>query len=352
MPNSRYYTSQDVKSIFEYALTKINPSEKGLTRDTGCSNDINARDDEYVKTIIKKITGPDKDNFEEKMNSHDWVKMLKHVFQNGQIINFENIQVFKEWKKFSEYSRGAFAEKENPERIIEYVFEFKKFMAKLIYHGALEEANCIHHFLYLGNKVFSQDSTPNKENNSEKVASMLADTFYDGLQLEGMVKNFKLTELDTIQANEYIQRVQQSSRFLKNVIEDPLFAKEFNAESYVEFLIGPNKERDFEIAKGYPRKFKASHSLDSPQTLDPELIKSFKQIAIKTSKSTPEIYSFDLFEGIPPVKTFSYARGEKIKLQFDNITTDETFELEDQNKIKDEQKTKPKKKIYFSKALK
>ncbi len=334
MPNSRFYTSQNVKSVFDYAFTKIDFKVKELTRDTGCSIGIHVTDDKYVTEVIQQITGPGKDYFNDRHNSHDWAKMLKHVFQNGQIINFFMIDVFKEWKEFSKYSRDVFAEIENPDREIEYVTEFKKFVAKLVNFGAVEEANCIHQFLYFAYKVFSEDVT--QKNTSEKVANMLGGTFYDALQLEGMVKNFKLTALDESQTKGYVQRVEQSSCFLKKLIEDPLFSTQFNKKSYAQYLIIPKPE------KGCSRK--TSQSVDSDTTLDPELVKRLKEVSLSISKSTPVIST--PYEEITPTKTFSYSSGKKIQAQLKEglKAPEENFEIVEQEMPQNKDEKTPKKK--------
>ena len=305
MPNSRHYTSADLKNIFDYAFTKINFTEEGLTRDTGCTNGLDLRDDKYVMGIIQTISGNNRDDFNDIHNSHDWVKMLKHVFQNGKIIDFQNLSIFKEWKEFSVYSRDAFANKENHEKPKQYVLELKKFMAKLINHGAIEEVNCIHHMLHLAYRLFTEDLT--QTNTSEKVASMLGGIFYDGLQLEGIIKSFTLLELATIQQGGYIQRVQQCSHFFKDIIEDPLFSQKFNKKDYVKYLMMPKLEYETGSEKKYTRK-KRSYSLENTSTLDPDFIDAFKKLSVADiSKSAPELSPKNLTE-----VTFSYSRGQKI----------------------------------------
>ncbi len=307
MPNSRHYTSEEVKSIFDYALTKIDFTEEGLTRDTGCTNGIQHTDDKYVEKVIQSITEPENNDFEDILNSHDWVKILKHVFQNGQIINFENISVFKEWREFSAYSRKAFEEKENLEKSKEYVAEFKKFMAKLINHGSVKEANCIHLMLHLAYKTFTEDKS--KTNTSETVASMLGGMFYDALQLEGIVKSFTFFELDSIQIKEYRQRVKQCSSFLKDVLEDTLFSGEFKKTDYAQYLVTPKLEivECDRTEKKYLRKPR-SVSLENTKTLDPEFIDAFKKLSIiQVSKSAPELSVKKNTE-----ITFSYTSGQKI----------------------------------------
>lgn len=346
MPNSRHYTSNEVKNLFDYAFEKIDfIKAEGLTRDTGCTRDIEHTNDEYIKSVIQKITGTEteKDTLKNTHNSHDWVKIIKHVFQNSQIINFQNINIFKEWKEFSTYSRKAFAEKENIEKSKEYVSELKKFMAKLINHGAVEEVNCIHNTLHLAYKVFTNDTT--KVNTSEKVANMLGGMFYDALQLEGIVKSFTMFQLDGIQVEEYVQRVRQCSSFLKEIIEDPLFSNAFKKTDYAQYLIIPKLEKETDSEKKYTR-VKRSLSLENTSTLDPDFIEEFKKLSImNVSKSAPELSSSKKNTEV----TFSYTSGQKVAPNFKEMN----IPLETQpNDMAETHQTKTKKRLSLSVFIK
>lgn len=321
MPNSRFYTSADVKNLFDYALTKIDFTVPELTRDTACTHGLDLLNDQYITKIIQEISMKTY-AFEDQYNSHDWVKILKHVFQNGQIINYQNIEVFKEWKEFSTYSRNIFMEKEkiqnsgnggNVEKAKEYVLELKKFMAKLIHHGTVEEINCIHSMLNLANTIFTQDIT--KVNTSEKVAHMLGGVFYDGLQLEGIVKSFTFFEIDSIQSKEYMQRIHKCSSFLKEVIEDSLFSQDFNKFYYVQYLATPKLE--IEPDKGSEKKYtrnKRSYSLECTSTLDPEFIKKFQELSVvRCTRTAPERLERNATNtSNTTLITFSYSNGQKM----------------------------------------
>lgn len=329
MPNSRHYTSTDVKKIFEYAVSKINFTEEGLTRDTGCTPNIDHTNDKYVDSVIQYIKEQNDQPFAKEHNSHDWAKILKHVFQNGQIINFTNIEVFKEWREFSTYSRDVFLEKENPNKPKEYVSELKKFMAKLINHGAVKEVSCLHLMLNFAYKVYSQDITTT--NTSETVASMLCSSFYDGLQLEGIIKAHTLFDMDSQHSREYIQRAKACACFLKAIIEDPLFSSGFKKTDYAEYLMKPKLEKVSGSEKAYVRN-KRSHSLENNSTLDPDFIEAFKSFSIRTSQSNPEIPSKKNTE-----VTFSYSSGQKVASGFKEENERE-IQAEETKKDKKEKK--------------
>ncbi len=246
--NNHYYTPNDLHDLFIYMFKKIDFTVEDLTTDTGCSMVFSPPPEEktskfyeaefefyenHEKNFISDVILKTKqNNFEHTYNSHDWVKIYKHAFQHTELVNKDNEEAMVAWHLFSTYFRDAC--KNNLIAPEQYNLQLKHFMAVLAFNKSELEAKCIHQFLHLASKIYSNQFT---KIDSEKVANMLGGVFYTALKIEGIHRPFKLSELDKTQQQSYMENVQKISKVLRYVIEDPFFAKEFNKKQYADFLI-------------------------------------------------------------------------------------------------------------------
>jgi hypothetical protein len=299
--NNHYYTPIDLQNIFLYMFSKIDFTVEGLTTDTGCSisfypeKETGTFDEPefdfyeqfekmFISDVLLKIKQGD---FENTYNSHDWIKIYKHVFQHTELINFQSSNIMQSWHYFSTYFRDA-----GKNVLIgpdEYNLQLKHLISRLIFNNAELEAKCIHEFLLMASKIYSNDSTII---DSKKVANMLGGVFYSALKIEGIHRSFKLIELDKTQQISYVNNVQKVSKVLSYIIEDPFFHQEFNKHNYADFLIVGKITPD--SPEENPR---VKFSLDKEKLPDSAFIKSFK---LKSSHGddTGKILSIEDFKAL------------------------------------------------------
>ena len=315
LSNNHYYTPYDLEHLFYYMFSRIDFTVEGLTTDIGCSFSFSPKkepgifqgaDFEYYEQNEKKIISDvilkiQQDDFENTYNSHDWIKMYKHVFQHTELINYSNPQIMKSWHYFSTYFREAC--KNDLIGPDEYNLQLKHFISMLILNNSELEARCIHQFLQLASKIYSNEFTIIDSN---KVANMLGGVFYGSLKIEGIHRSFKLTDLDRIQQVSYVDNVQKISKILRYIIEDPFFHQDFNKHNYANFLIigktspsSPEESPRIEVAlvseklpdPSFIKSFKLKNSLgdDDESTLS---IEDFKALKIsERRRATPECFS-------------------------------------------------------------
>ncbi len=248
MSNNHYYTPIELQDLYLHFISKLDFSIEDLTTDKDCTikfypdseNEPGKKQDiqyelceKYERDFIgKTLLNIKQDGFESHFNSHDWIKIYKHVFQHTELINTQNIGAIKAWHFFSLYFREAF---NNPLITPEdYNLQLKHFIAILIFNGCELEAKCIHQFLQLASKIQSNNFTVI---DSQKVANMLGGVFYTALKIEGRNAPFKLLDLQDVQQFLYIQNLKKMSGVLKFIIEDAFYEQNFNKNIYTEFLI-------------------------------------------------------------------------------------------------------------------
>lgn len=316
MSNNHYYTAIDLQNLFSYMISKIDFTVEELTTDTGCSivfyppkeqGSEKANEDDpdfYEKSEINFISETflniKKEIFENKYNSHDWIKIYKHAFQHTKFICTNNPKTMESWYYFSNYFRMACKNELITPK--EYNIQLKHFLSQLIFHGAELEAKCIHQFLHLAFKIHSNESTII---DSKKVANMLGGIFYNALKIEGIHRPFKLNDLNQDHQLSYVENIKKTSKVLKYIIEDPFFEQDFNKHNYTEFLIiGEISPRTIQESprikvtlgddrlpdESFIRKFKLNSS-GNEETTEAFLIEKMKGLNLSRRKSEADKYS-------------------------------------------------------------
>jgi hypothetical protein len=225
MPNERYYSPSVINTIMSYALNQIDFSTSELTRDTGCSLDLTLTK-EFIHDIAIKIYNPQHQTLLSSYNSHDWAKIVKHIFQNGQIIDFTNEGAMITWHQFAKTSRAYCGNPENPSK---YSWLFKEFIAELIRYKSIEQAECIHKLLFFAHKVYS---APKTTMSNKAIGAMLSAVMYDGLQLDGITRSITRDNLPEIQQKIYIEHIKNIAVLLGDMIKETFYSVEFNGANY------------------------------------------------------------------------------------------------------------------------
>lgn len=320
MSSNHYYTPIDLQALFSYIISKIDFTVEGLSTDTGCSivfyppkeqrsekqsEEIKESDPDFYEKHEKKFISETflkikQENFENKYNSHDWIKIYKHTFQHTEFVNMKNEKIMQSWYYFSNYFRmGCKNELITPE---EYNIQLKHFISMLIFHGAELEAKCIHQFLHLAFKIQSNERTMI---DSKKVANMLGGIFYNALKIEGIHRPFKLNDLNHDHQLSYVGNIKKTSKVLKYIIEDPFFEQDFNKYQYTEFLIigeisprSPQESPRIKVIssddrlpdESFIRKFKLNSSCNE-ETTEELLIEKMKGLNLSRRRSEADKYS-------------------------------------------------------------